>query len=525
MKLSAALTSAVAALALAGGVSGQKCQTLVARKELRSLSSNELARVSWVIRAMKESRWFIWFAYLHTANFNIIHNCEMFFPFHRRFIRDFEEVGQKFDKNFALPYWDELRDYSNPAASAVMSSRILGTNGKGGGSCVQDGNQKGWYMQYPNVHCLKRQYNGGNKINPWYSPEYIQSVLSRSHSMDQLRPGIEFSLHGSIHLSLGGDMMEPNSPNDFVFWVHHANIDRLWSVWQMQDPSRNFWSLNGKQADGSPMTYTTPLSHYGDRAIDVMLLGEKKMCFYYENGSSVSSRRRRGLAKRDSSRAKKCIPRPPVGGNVFVPSGPLPALVEGVFNAVDQLPVNADTYVANHLAKTVPDHILAKWFPTYNDDKTPVASNYQNIVIPPPPTIDETANPTTSAYEEESSSSADEDDYEDESSSDPEAPVPTDHPVVVDSEHLTDSQLYGSLYQIFDSIANITDAAISGLDNLVGPKYPMPNPYPMPAMWVNMHGFSPKEVREQYDLAKEFVNEMNAAGYQSPFAKGAASFI
>lgn len=28
-------------------------------------------------------------------------------------------------------------------------------------------------------------------------------------------------------------MMQMTSPNDPVFWLHHCNLDRLWSAWQM----------------------------------------------------------------------------------------------------------------------------------------------------------------------------------------------------------------------------------------------------------------------------------------------------
>ncbi|KAI9499971.1 hypothetical protein BX070DRAFT_182122, partial [Coemansia spiralis] len=198
------------------------------RKELRSLSSAEWSRISAVLTQMQNYGWFQWYSYLHTNYFNVIHNCEMFFPFHRRFIRDFETTGQRFDPTFVLPYWDEVRDYANPAASAVLSAAYTGTNGQGSNSCVQNGLQRGWNMAYPNTHCLKRQYNNGNTINPMYSPEYIQSLLSRSTTMSQLRPAIEYSQHGIIHLSLGGDMVQTYSPNDFAFWLHHANIDRLW---------------------------------------------------------------------------------------------------------------------------------------------------------------------------------------------------------------------------------------------------------------------------------------------------------
>ena len=36
-------------------------------------------------------------------------------------------------------------------------------------------------------------------------------------------------------------MSSGGSPNDPVFWLHHANIDRLWADWQLEE---NHWSLD-----------------------------------------------------------------------------------------------------------------------------------------------------------------------------------------------------------------------------------------------------------------------------------------
>src|SRR5690606_29593427 len=30
------------------------------------------------------------------------------------------------------------------------------------------------------------------------------------------------------------------SPGDPLFWLHHANIDRIWALWQAQDTARQY---------------------------------------------------------------------------------------------------------------------------------------------------------------------------------------------------------------------------------------------------------------------------------------------
>jgi tyrosinase len=38
---------------------------------------------------------------------------------------------------------------------------------------------------------------------------------------------------------VGGDMATGSSPSDPLFWLHHANLDRLWAKWQSQHPGVN----------------------------------------------------------------------------------------------------------------------------------------------------------------------------------------------------------------------------------------------------------------------------------------------
>src|SRR5205807_3519977 len=67
-------------------------------------------------------------------------------------------------------------------------------------------------------------------------------------------------IHGSVHIWVGGTMSDASvSPADPVFWLHHANLDRLWWAWynspagNHQDPE-----LTGTDAVMDPWTYTEP---------------------------------------------------------------------------------------------------------------------------------------------------------------------------------------------------------------------------------------------------------------------------
>jgi hypothetical protein len=43
----------------------------------------------------------------------------------------------------------------------------------------------------------------------------------------------------AVHIAIGGDMTSASSPTDPLFFMHHANVDRLWYKWQEGHPAQN----------------------------------------------------------------------------------------------------------------------------------------------------------------------------------------------------------------------------------------------------------------------------------------------
>lgn len=127
--------------------------------------------------------------------------------------------------------------------------------GRTGGGCVKDGPfaKRNVSMGLgPSVefspHCLRRD------ISPWLiSHSLNQSVVDRALSRpDYMQFNIDLQggvnpdtmlLHGGGHVGIGGntgDLSNVNSsPGDPLFWCHHANLDRIWALWQAKDwPAR-----------------------------------------------------------------------------------------------------------------------------------------------------------------------------------------------------------------------------------------------------------------------------------------------
>lgn len=75
---------------------------------------------------------------------------------------------------------------------------------------------------------------------------------------------VELTPHNSVHSEIGGLMGDPDTAAlDPIFWLHHANIDRLWHVWKEieghHDPGEAQWTGQGFElfdAAGAQVTMT-----------------------------------------------------------------------------------------------------------------------------------------------------------------------------------------------------------------------------------------------------------------------------
>ncbi|KAF1812874.1 Di-copper centre-containing protein [Eremomyces bilateralis CBS 781.70] len=78
-----------------------------------------------------------------------------------------------------------------------------------------------------NVRCLEQRIDG-----------WEEGASDEQQARDQL--------HGGGHFTIGGLNNDPfASPGDPVFFLHHANLDRLWTIWQSQNPTARLYEVGG----------------------------------------------------------------------------------------------------------------------------------------------------------------------------------------------------------------------------------------------------------------------------------------
>jgi tyrosinase len=213
----------------------------------------------------------------------LAHENAAFFPWHREYIRRFEQALQAVDPTVSLPYWDWT---DAKALDVIFNDDFLGSNGQGvtikipnqgnfTGGPVQTGAfaaANGWVMNPAlNIDPDTGTSLGTSlvrflKVPPASDYPVPKKDIERALSLNNyslFRPALEGFIsvdekgkvtpggfiHNYIHGLVGGVQVDasttpikfkglgtmsniPSSPYDPVFWLHHANVDRLWAEWQ-----------------------------------------------------------------------------------------------------------------------------------------------------------------------------------------------------------------------------------------------------------------------------------------------------
>jgi hypothetical protein len=154
-----------------------------------------------------------------------------FLLWHRGYVYYFERIlrAASGDPTLSLPYWNYLEP----------GQRMLPALYRNGGA-----------LQIPQRDA---QLNAGQSVlsadavsvqdafaaNDFFGA--VSSTFAGATNVPQVAPGrLEESPHNSVHGAIGGDGTLQQSwmsyvqtaAFDPVFWIHHANIDRLWRIWE-----------------------------------------------------------------------------------------------------------------------------------------------------------------------------------------------------------------------------------------------------------------------------------------------------
>jgi hypothetical protein len=190
------------------------------------------------------------------------HGNSFFLPWHRAYLDFFEQIcTQVLNKPFALPYWNWTENsklhplFLDSQSSLYHPRRDL--------SHPDESLQTRFQTFVPNAedpwngYAMEKIQNAPNFINYLGRAKSLANVRIPDQIRAQRQAGfgttegavagsLESGAHNLTHVFVGGDMGDLMSPLDPLFWVHHSNIDRLWTEWSYKHPGKML-PLNGQE--------------------------------------------------------------------------------------------------------------------------------------------------------------------------------------------------------------------------------------------------------------------------------------
>ncbi|SEG47067.1 tyrosinase [Actinacidiphila yanglinensis] len=286
------------------------------RKNQRNLTSAQRSRFVQAVLKLKQSGGYDKYVKLHTQYFTadgetglrVAHMAPTFFPWHRQFLLVFEHELQMIDPDVTIPYWDWTADRS--PTSALWDADFMGGNGRSSDGQVTTGPFAYQTGNWPITYGVTRENyltrNMGRPDRPIVLPTaaelndaletatYDTAPWNSAPSTKGLRNTMEGwtvsdteggYLHNRVHQWVGGHMIGGSSPNDPVFWLHHAFIDLIWTRWQRKHPKSGFLPAKPLKASdpehGRVISLTEPMPPFNVKPSVVL---DHRKYYTYEEG-------------------------------------------------------------------------------------------------------------------------------------------------------------------------------------------------------------------------------------------------
>lgn len=159
-------------------------------------------------------------------------------PWHREYLLALERIIQSLPmravpraSEFSMPYWDWTR---NPRLPTAFTRRTLND---GSANPLLDRSRR----VGPNAVIPAELIGTAAMRSVYGAPTFETFASSRPAGQNNTNSSwqrvtsaqgfLEATPHNGVHNWIGGNMLTMASPRDPIFFLHHANIDRIWASW------------------------------------------------------------------------------------------------------------------------------------------------------------------------------------------------------------------------------------------------------------------------------------------------------
>jgi Common central domain of tyrosinase/Polyphenol oxidase middle domain len=181
------------------------------------------------------------------------HKNYFFLSWHRAYLYFYERIVRKAsgDPDFALPYWA----YDDPQQATLPIAFVPDDDEMGKDATTPVLSRRNPLARANRLEHVERRWIGLSNVATDISAAMALDRFATDDQLDaqkvfggvrsaslqdvQVPGGIEATPHNLVHKVIGlqGDLGSPDTAaRDPIFWLHHANIDRLWAKWT--DPAR-----------------------------------------------------------------------------------------------------------------------------------------------------------------------------------------------------------------------------------------------------------------------------------------------
>ncbi|KAK3312335.1 putative tyrosinase [Apodospora peruviana] len=238
------------------------CANPARRREWRTLGTTEKAEYISAVKCFHDLP-----SVIQKRIGEMTHYAAPFLPWHRYFIHDPTQS----------PIWDAESGFGGDGTSGGDFSIRWGT-------CIADGPfsdyEVHWYNRTSRPHCLSRGFGRQSSYPPRFSGDaFSPDAMAKTFAKERY---IDFSMQIEIgpHNSIPHDA-DPN------FFLHHAQVDRLWWTWQTKASQRMFeynGPKEGESKEEASLDDLLPMHGLGpDLAVrEMMSTRDGMLCYVYE---------------------------------------------------------------------------------------------------------------------------------------------------------------------------------------------------------------------------------------------------
>jgi len=164
------------------------------------------------------------------------HGAPGFLPWHRAYLLDLERELQAIDPSVALPYWR----FDQPAPK-IFSLGFLGVSNSLGTVQFSATNPLQFWRTDGVTGITRRPLFNTTTSGASVITEAQTFALGTQYAPFSAMEG---NPHGNAHTSFGGSISSiPTAARDPLFFLLHANVDRLWAKWQRLNSRYNAGQL------------------------------------------------------------------------------------------------------------------------------------------------------------------------------------------------------------------------------------------------------------------------------------------